>query len=260
MRLLAIFIMFILIFGLVGCDEPSVVSPNSDTESVSSDTPVISGAESEETFDPSEIFPNNMSVNDFITNLYIIEGDSYTEEAVSLPKENTQYCELLYGCKYYGQSNKYVEAARLDLRSIENKGKVGRKAARESHIVMIGDCLLIAVAVYDMKENVAYVVEDSTNSTVWRDDRHYTHTDPAKASGDVQYGQAVKVQFEPFEQGYGYNLSYGYPVWHYVIKKYNSIPDDYVLTLTERLYENDEVVSEEVTLTLTYQDIQELLS
>ena len=73
-------------------------------------------------------------------------------------------------------------------------------------------------------------------------------------------GQAVKVQFEPFEQGYGYNLSYGYPVWHYVIKKYNSIPDDYVLTLTERLYENDEIVSEEVTLTLTYQDIQELLS
>jgi hypothetical protein len=93
-----------------------------------------------------------------------------------------------------------------------------------------------------------------------RNDKYYTHTDPDNAKGDVQYGQAVKTSFEPYELGYGFKATYGYPVWHYICKEYNSIPDDYVLTLTEMLYENDKVVSEEVTLTLTYQDIQELLS
>lgn len=252
MRLLAFIMTVLLTLGLVGCAESHTIL---NEKTVSKEETV-----SNEDINVENFFPSNMSVNDVVIKAYEIEDLIYTSDALDLPKENTKYLEMRYGYKITRQTSRYIEAARLDLKSIENKGKVGKSAAKESHIVMMGDCLFIAIAVYDMKENVAYVVEDSTNSYVVRNDKYYTHTDPAKASGDVQYGQAVKTSFEPDENGYGFKSTYGYPVWHFICKKYNSIPEDYVLTLTERVYENDKVVSEEVTLTLTYQDIQDLLS
>jgi hypothetical protein len=256
MKIIAIFMTFILIFGLVGCDEVNeTVSSSSDTESVLNNESVAN-----ESIDVENFFPSDMSIRDFVMTVYEIESPIYTSLASDLPKENTKYLELRYGYKPTRTTRRYIEAARLDLKSIVNKSHVGKSAANESHVVMMGDCLVIAIAVFDMEENVAYTVKDSTNSAVMRDDRYYTHTDYEKASGDVQYGQAVKTSFEPDENGYGFKATYGYPVWHFICKEYNSIPEDYVLTLTETLYENDKVVSEEVTLTLTYQDIQELLS
>ncbi|MBE6683538.1 MAG: hypothetical protein E7595_05230 [Ruminococcaceae bacterium] len=251
MKIIAFILALFLMFGLVGCfegseqSESSQVNENSDSSEIST----------EESIDPSGFFPDNMSPNDFVvrnTEVKLTNG----------PDSDTVFFSILYGYKPTKQTRSFISIDKLDLRSIEQQGKIGKDAARESHVVMLGDCLLIAIAVYDMDENVAYVVEDSTNtSSHMTDDRYYTHTDPEKANDGVNYGQAVQESYEVDEKGDSkFTATYGYPVWHYIVKEYNSIPEDYVLTLTEKLYDGDEVVSEEVTLTLTYQDIQELLS
>ena len=249
MKITAFILAISLMFCLVGCDYANIQSESSQI----SDSSNISDNSSEESIDPSEFFPDNMSIYDVVIRTAEYESFKQTEF-------DTEYMEVLYGYKTSSAAARYIAKDMLDLRSIENKGKMGNDAARDSHIVMLGDCLLIAIAVYDMEENTAYVVKDSTNSQVIRNDTYYTHTDSEKANEGNNYGQAVKCSFEVDENScYEYRLTYGYPVWNYVIKKYRSIPEDYVLTLTEKLYENDEVVSEKVTLTLTYKDIQEAL-
>lgn len=255
MKKIAFISVILLMFVLVGCfdtitpPETSQVSQDS-TSQVSISQNNIS---SEESIDPSEFFPENMSPYQFITNVR-------DARIFNPPDENTIYYERYYGFKLTNQTKKYIAASSLDLRSIENKGKTGTDVAKESHMVLIGDCVLIAIAVYDMQDGCAYVVKDSTNSSVMPDDRFYTHTNFEK-SDESNYGQAIEVPGLTDESGHQmYTLSYGYPVWHYIVKEYNSLPKDYVVTLTEKQYENNEVVSENVILTLTYQDIQEALS
>lgn len=251
MKITAFILTLFLMFGLVGCFEESE-QPESSQVNESRENSELS---IEESIDPSEFFPDNMSPNKFVVTVQ-------DTKIINPPDENTEYLKMCYGYKPTSQTRKYIEISKLDLRSIENKGKTGNDATRESHIVMLGDCLVIAIAVYDMEENTAYVVKDSTYSPVMTDDRYYTHTDKDKNKDDeCNYGQAVEIPDYYDESGREMcSVYYGYPVWHFICKEYNSIPEDYVLTLTEKLYDGDEVVSEEVTLTLTYQDIQELLS
>ncbi len=240
----------LLMFCLVGCDYANIPPESSQVN----DSSNISDNSSEESIDPSEFFPEDMTPDDFVVRNSEIK-------LTNGPDSDTVFFSILYGYKPTRQTRSFISIDKLDLRSIENKGKTGKDAARDSHLVMLGDCLLIAIAVYDMEENTAYVVEDSTNtSSHMTDDRYYTHTDPEKANEGTNYGQAVQESYEVDEKGDSkFTATYGYPVWHYIVKEYDSIPEDYVLTLTEKLYENDEVVSEKVTLTLTYKDIQEAL-
>ncbi len=250
MKFTAFILVISLMFCLVGCDYANIPPESSQVN----DSSNISDSSNDESIDPSEFFPEDMSPNDFV----ITVRDA---KIFNPPDESTTYVELYYGFKPTSQTRRYIEVSKLDLRSIENKGITGKDAARDSHIVMLGDCLVIAVAVYDMEENTAYVVKDSTYSPVMTDDRYYTHTDKDKNKDDeCNYGQAILIPNYYDESGREMSsIYYGYPVWHFVCKEYDSIPEDYVLTLTEKLYENDEVVSEKVTLTLTYKDIQEAL-
>ena len=243
MKITALILALLLIFGLVGCNYEETPVESSQ----------VSESTGEESVDPSEFFPENMSVNDFVVR--VVEN-----EELKQPDSDTKYLEVVYGYKETSQTRRFIGVEMLDLRSVATKGNVGRDAAGESHIVMLGDCLLIAIAVYDMKDGCAYVVKDSTNSGVMTDNRFYTHTNPDKANEGNNYGQAFQLSAEVDENGNSdFVLTYGYPVWHYIVKKYRSIPENYVLTVTEKLYENDKVVSENVTFTLTYQDIQEAL-
>ena len=249
MKKLTFFLALLLIFGLVGCFDEGISFESSQVSEISN----LNDTSNEESIDPSAFFPNNMSPNEFV----ITVRDA---KIFNSPDENTAYLEMYYGYKPTSQTRKYIESSKLDLRSIENEGKTGKDAATESHVVMLGDCLLIAIAVYDMEENTAYVVKDSAGSPVMTDDRYYTHTN-INYSDESNNGQAIMIPDYLDESGHQmFTLSYGYPVWHFVCKEYNNLTEDYVLTLTEKLYDGDEVVSEEVTLTLTYKDIQELLS
>ena len=88
------------------------------------------------------------------------------ETGINVLENNLRYLQICYGYRV-GYDVYYVPCEELELYSIVNKnGDSGYYAAGDSHVVIIGNCLLIALAVHDASDYKEIVVKDTLNSKV----------------------------------------------------------------------------------------------
>ena len=143
MKKIAFLLALLLMFGISGCYDETEQTSYIET-STESETSVVDN-NSNVSVDPSTFFPNNMGVNDFSLRVRDVG-------TTKISNPNAQNILLLYGYQAGASVKRYIPTSALDLRSIVNKGRTGKDAARESHVVLLNDLLLIAIAVYDMEE------------------------------------------------------------------------------------------------------------
>ena len=197
--------------------------------------------------------PESLNPKDFAVRL--IENQELYDGTIS----KSRFLQIFYGY-YIGSKATYIPCEELELYSVLNKnGDSGYYAAGDSHTVLIGDCIVIALAVHDASDYDEIVVKDTLNSYLIEVKDRFTHYDVNKVDSQAEkYGYCKQDSGNKSENGkFLFARFEGFPEWYYVVLKADSITEDYELTLTKTKQVDDSQEETDV-FKLTYQDLKDI--